>query len=266
MSTGICRFMPEKNFNADLKFIHFVYETNFHKFSQPFFYSIFRIHIVTKGNAVLKIHDKKYKLDVGTVFFAFPAGLYEITASEDFEYYYISFTGPEAQDFLNGFGINIFSPVYYGFEMIIDFWNNSIKRINKKNINVLTECVFLYTLSFIDNSKDKTPKYDNLFEQIVDYIDNHYRDSDISLKKIADIFSYTEKYLSYLFKKNMNISFKSYINNLRIQYAYHKLVENNVTSIAEIALSCGYSDSHYFSKVFKKVGGISPTEYIKKHK
>ncbi len=265
MSKSICRFMPEKKYNGDIKFIHFVYETDFKNFSQPFFYSIFRMHIVTKGSAVLKIHDRIYELNIGTVFFAFPAGLYEINASDDFEYYYISFMGSGITTLLDEFEINIFNPVYQGHEHLLDFWNSSIKRINKKNINVLTECVFFYTLSFINDEEKKEEQQKsnaNLLEMMVDYIDNHYRDCDISLKKIAAIFSYTEKYLSHLFKKNMNISFKAYINNLRIQYAY-MLIENSEKSVSEIASMCGYSDSLYFSKVFKKQRGVTPTEYIK---
>ena len=160
-------------------------------------------------------------------------------------------------------GITIFNPVYHNMEHLMEFWHNSIKRINENNITILTESVLLYTLSYINNATEYEHKNnDNIFEKIVDYIDNHYRDVDISLKKLSDIFSYTEKYLSHLFKKKMDISFKSYINKLRIQYAY-KLIENNETSVSQIAFSCGYSDSLYFSKVFKKTHGISPTQYIK---
>ena len=266
MSESICRFMPTKKYRGDIKTIHFVYETDFHTFNQPFFYSIFRVHLVTKGIATLKIHDRTYELKKGTVFFAFPAGLYNIEASEDFEYYYISFMG--CASLLDELGINIYRPVYDGYEHLIPFWEQSIKRINKTNITILTESVFLYTLSFIDNfeTKERTENStDNIFDMIVDYIDNHYRDYDLSLKKLADIFSYTEKYLSHLFKKNMDISFKSYINKLRLQYSY-ELIENSNQSVADIALLCGYSDSLYFSKVFKKARGLTHTQYIKERK
>ena len=263
MSKSICNFTPQKSYDSKIKTINFVYETDFHKFRQPFFYSIFKVHLIAKGSAVLKIHSKTYTLKPGTVFFAFPAGLYEINASEDFEYYYISFMGAGVNELFDELGITIFNPVYHNMEHLMEFWHNSIKRINKSNITILTESVLLYTLSYINNATENVHKNnDKILEKIVDYIDNHYRDVDISLKKLSDIFSYTEKYLSHLFKKKMDISFKSYLNNLRIQYAY-KLIENNETSVSQIAFSCGYSDSLYFSKVFKKIRGISPTEYIK---
>ena len=266
MSESICKFIPAKDYSNSIKTINFVYETEFHKFSQPFFYSVFHIHLVTKGSANLKINSSEYNLKTGCIFFAFPASLYEISASDNFEYMYISFMGSEASSLLEKLDINISSPVYCGFNALIDFWTGSITRINQQNITILTESVLLYTLSFFNSSpiqKQTKIHTENLFELIVDYIDNHYRENDISLKKLADTFLYTEKYISHIFKKNMDISFKSYINQLRIQYAC-KLIENNVTSVSEIASQCGYCDSLYFSKVFKRNIGFTPTEYIKK--
>ena len=76
------------------------------------------------------------------------------------------------------------------------------------------------------------------------------------------MFSYTEKYLSSLFKKNMNVGFNQYLNRLRIQYAI-ELIANNVKSVSRIAELSGYSDSLYFSKVFKKLVGVTPGQHIK---
>jgi two-component system response regulator YesN len=125
--------------------------------------------------------------------------------------------------------------------------------------------VLLYTLSFINgNDTESTFKdnSENTVSSIVDYVNSHYRDTDISLKKIAYVFSYTEKYLSSLFKKQMNVGFNSYLNNLRVQYA-QELIEKYEKSVSKIATLCGYSDAMYFSKVFKKYTGKTPTEYIK---
>ena len=85
----------------------------------------------------------------------------------------------------------------------------------------------------------------------------------VSLKKLAGLFSYTEKYISHLFKKKMNVGFNYYLNNLRLQYA-HELIAQNVHSVSEIAILCGFSDPLYFSKVFKKRVGYTPTEYMKR--
>lgn len=265
MSDSICRFMPVKNNNESIKTINFVYETEFKTLRQPFFRAVYAAYLVIAGNAVLKMVSGEYELKKGSLFFAFPASLFEIDGSDDFEYIYISFTGTYVDTLFEGLEITLNAPVYQDMGHLIDFWKHSIKRINQTNAIILTESVLLYTLSFINN-KELDPahnqKNDSLLGTIVDYVDLHYKDSDMSLKKIADKLSYTEKYLSQFFKKNMNVGFNTYLTNLRIQYAC-ELIESNITSVSQIATLCGYSDSLYFSRVFKKYMGVTPTEYIK---
>ena len=103
---------------------------------------------------------------------------------------------------------------------------------------------------------------ENSFEYIIEFINQNLSDESLSLKKVAGIFFYNEKYLSMLFKKNMRITFSKYVNNIRIEYAY-KLINDGNNSIKNIAKLSGFSDSSYFSKVFKNFTGVSPLEYIK---
>lgn len=265
MSNSICLYLPEKKYNSNIKPVHFVYETEFHKMRQPFFRSIYYMHLVTKGSATLKMCSNTYKIEKGDFFFSFPACLQEVEASDDFEYLYISFMGQGAQPLLDSFGINMENPVFRGLEHLTDFWLDAINRITPHNITVLTEGVLFYSIAFMNNTKNEEfhqNANDNLLEKVVEYIDKHYRDSDMSLKKLADFFSYTEKYLSALFKKSTNTSFRHYLNLLRIQYAFN-LIENGETSVRSISNQCGYSDPMYFSKVFKSIRGITPSEYLK---
>ncbi|MBO5474638.1 MAG: AraC family transcriptional regulator [Lachnospiraceae bacterium] len=265
MSHSICKFMPAKNYSGGIKIINYVYETEFNKLRQPFLRPVYYVHLVTRGAAVLKINGTEYELKRGSLFFAFPGCPYEIAGSEDFGYLYISFMGSSVATVLEDLDVNLYNPVYYGLEDLIEFWQSSIKRINQLNANLLSESVLLYTLSFINNKEEDMElkkNNENLFDMIVDYVDNHYKETDMSLKKIADMFSYTEKYLSSLFKKNMNVGFNQYLNRLRIQYAI-ELIANNVKSVSRIAELSGYSDSLYFSKVFKKLVGVTPGQHIK---
>lgn len=264
MSHSICRFMPPKEHGGNIKTVRFVLETDFIKLPQPFIHPVYLLHIVTSGEGVLTLIDKKYSLKKGSLFFAFPGCPFEIDADDGFEYMYISFMGTGAAVLLNNLNISLESPVFDGYFDLIDFWMSSIKRVNQLNSNILSESVLLYTLSFINNSNkpaELLANSENTLSTIVDYVNTHYRDSDISLKKIAYVFSYTEKYLSSLFKKQMNIGFNTYLNDLRIQYA-QELIEKDEKSVSTIASKCGYSDAMYFSKVFKKRTGKTPSEYI----
>ena len=266
MSKSICRFMPAKNEEATIKTVRFVYETECYTLSQPFVHPIYVLHIVTQGTAVLRIADKEYSLKRGDIFFAFPAFPLYIDAMDDFEYIYISFMGSGATSLLSKCKITPDSPYFNNLGFLCTMFENAIRRITPHNANMLTESVLYYALSYFDNDtpvseEDNQINADGLFQAIVNYVDHHYRENDMSLSRLASIFSYTEKYLSSLFKKNMQIGFVNYLNNLRIQFA-NELIEKGGLSISEIAESCGYSDYSYFSKVYKKNTGRTPTESI----
>lgn len=265
MSDSICKFMPAKNEDATIKAVRFVYETECHSLAQPFYHPIYVFHIVTQGTATLKILEKSYELKRGDVFFAFPANFYYLDASQDFEYIYISFMGSGATSFLSRCNIIPENPYFSDFSFLCTMFENSIRRITQSNSNMLTEAVLFYALSFFDSGKEsenaESAGTQTIFAAIINYIDHHFRESDLSLKRLTDVFSYTEKYLSSLFKKNMQTGFVSYLNNLRIQYAC-ELIGEGKTSISEIASASGFSDYSYFSKVFKKITGKTPTEGI----
>ena len=265
MSESICRFLPAKNEESNIKTVRFVYETECLALTQPFVHPIYVLHIVTSGSATLRIYDNKYDLKRGDMFFAFPAVLYYLDATEDFEYIYISFMGSGAAALLSRCNITVNNPVFRDFTLLCPMFESSIRRITPQNANMLTEGVLYYALSFIDKGEGEAESRkngDSLFEMIVNYVDHHYRESDMSLGRLADTFSYTEKYMSSLFKKNMQIGFVSYLNNLRVQYA-NELIEKGEQSIAEIASACGYSDYSYFAKVFKKNTGKTPTQSMR---
>lgn len=268
MSNSICMFVPDKEQATSIKSVNFVLETEIEKLRQPFFNSIYYLNLVTKGKAVLKIGEDEYFLEKGCIFFAFPAYLYEIIECEEFEYMYISFFGAGVGELLDNLKIDMQSPVFYYYDNLIDFWMKSIKDINETNISILTESVLLYTLSFLRDESDRLGsdvKERNLFEKMLGYVDRNYRDVNISLKMMSEKFSYSEKYLSLVFKKNMNMSFRSYLNNMRIEFA-KELISKKNCSVSKIAERCGYNDSLYFSKVFKKIVGVSPSSYIKNKK
>jgi len=264
MSESICRFMPAKNDTSSIQTIHFVYETELKTLRQPFLRPVYAVHLVTNGSGTLRIYDRSTSLSPGCLFFAFPGCPYELDADDSFRYLYISFTGTGAARLLESTGVGPEQPVYPGFAHITEFWMSSIARVTAQNANILAESVVLYTLSFICSQSDTAARCccrETIFDLIADYLEQHYTDPDISLKKLSGIFSYTEKYISHLFKKNMQIGFRDYINRLRIQYACQLLMENRY-SIAEIAWRCGYRDALYFSKVFRKREGLPPNEYL----
>jgi len=70
-------------------------------------------------------------------------------------------------------------------------------------------------------------------------------------------------YLSRLFGEHMNSSFIDYLTVLRIERA-EKLIRENRSSIKEVSFAVGYQDPNYFSKIFRKIVGISPSMYAQR--
>jgi AraC-like DNA-binding protein len=220
------------------------------------------MYLATRGTGTLLMPEQHYELSVGTLFFGFPGVQYEIKGSDDFAYMYISFMGTRAFELTEGLGICTENPVFDGFADEIVFWKRAIQRFCPQNANLLTESVLLHTLSFIGGSESMPDsKSSSLLENILFYTDNNYSNPDLSLKKIADIYAYTDKYISHLFKAGMNINWSAYLSRLRVQHSL-RLIDGGVTVISELSEACGYRDPMYFSKVFKKLMGKTPREYI----
>ena len=94
-----------------------------------------------------------------------------------------------------------------------------------------------------------------------DYMEEHYFES-LTLNMVADKVGITPAYLSSLFSQHMGITLIDYLNEVRIDHACIYLKQNYFKTY-EIAYKVGYRDEKYFSKVFRKVKGMSPSEYKK---
>lgn len=95
--------------------------------------------------------------------------------------------------------------------------------------------------------------------QIKDYIVAHLKE-DLTLETIAHEFGYNYSYLSSCFSRYAKKSFKQYINELRIQYACRLLSEGEL-SVSQAGSASGYSSQSYFTQVFKKYTGCTPSTY-----
>ncbi len=102
---------------------------------------------------------------------------------------------------------------------------------------------------------------ESLPEKAVKYVTLHKNDQITSEDMCKELYC-SRTYLSAQFNKYTGMSIREYINKLRVEDA-KLLLKNSSLSITEIALSVGYSDSNYFSNVFKKITKTSPIKYRK---
>lgn len=93
------------------------------------------------------------------------------------------------------------------------------------------------------------------------YVQEHYFEN-LTLGDVAERIGITASYLSSLFSQQMGVTFVDYLNEVRIDHACTYLKQNYLKTY-EIAYKVGFRDEKYFSKVFRKVRGMSPSEYKK---
>ncbi|MBU5356015.1 response regulator [Paenibacillus barcinonensis] len=97
--------------------------------------------------------------------------------------------------------------------------------------------------------------------EIARYMDAHYQE-DLSLQQIAARFYLSREYISRKFKQQFGLNWSEYLGKLRINNA-KLLLHNPSLRVAAISEMVGFQDEKYFSKVFKKIEGITPAEYRK---
>ena len=102
-------------------------------------------------------------------------------------------------------------------------------------------------------------KTGGLIKRAKDYIKLNYSRS-ITLEDVAREINVSPQYLSKLFKDETGENFIDYLTSMRIRIAKN-LLEGDEMSVKEICFSIGYSDPNYFSRTFKKIVGVTPTEY-----
>ena len=101
---------------------------------------------------------------------------------------------------------------------------------------------------------------EHVISNVQKYIQNHM-DERLTLNEVSAVFGLSPNYLSVLFKKTCGVGFSEYITQMKISRARVMLLEQDM-KIYEVADQLGFESAFYFSKVFKKVEGVSPREFV----
>lgn len=259
---NICKFTYNTKKEQDLFALQFVYETQPQSLENPRTYPSLCCCLMTQGTALLETEHGQFSLTPGDVFFTFPAVPFSIRNCNQAQYYYISFVGRKAASYPESVGITPKNPVRSGFEELKSTWAYGMSKTSEENLPLLTKGLLLYTLSII-SATGKAPSEvteRGVVDQIRGDIDSDYANADLSLEFLCDRRKYNSKYVSRKFREEMGLSFSEYLQSCRIHHACNLLTETN-RSVQEIALDVGYRDALYFSKVFKKCMGVSPSTY-----
>lgn len=116
-----------------------------------------------------------------------------------------------------------------------------------------------YRLMEVDDASVRKNKNLNKLSAITSCMKENYT-GDLSLDEVARVFDYSPNYLSRMFRKYAGLTFKSYVQSIRLGYAVKDL-DSGRYSITEVALRNGFSGSRALARAFQKKYGMLPSEY-----
>ena len=128
-------------------------------------------------------------------------------------------------------------------------------RINGKLNDLLT---LLMESSWHREAHTNAPKKMEI-SRVKSFLDEHYKEK-LSLESVASHFFIDKHYLARLFKEKYGVTLVTYLQQVRTTHA-KQMLRFTDKSIEEIGLECGIGELNYFSRVFKKLEGVSPSEF-----
>lgn len=183
---------------------------------------------------------------------------------------WIGFNGLKAKKYLSNANLNENNLIFkYDKDVsILKSYIDGILKMKSTNFynKLKTEgLLYLFLSELVENATYEMPIAENqtdvYIKKAVEYIEHNYID-DIKVSDIANFIGINRSYFFTIFKRNLNISPQEFLLKYRMEKAY-TLLHDDKLSIGDIARSVGYRDPLGFSKIFKKVNGISPKIYRK---
>lgn len=143
--------------------------------------------------------------------------------------------------------------------ILADFHEIFSGMIEMKNLDELKNRILAIVTHTVELLGIHEGQATPVIKDAISYINSHYA-KDISLKELSYHFNINPAYLGQQFKKETSVLFTDYINNLRVKKAIELLTGSSLKT-SEICEKVGYRDVNYFYRIFKKITGVSPTEY-----
>ena len=139
--------------------------------------------------------------------------------------------------------------------------NNPYERVPQMDESTLKNWLIKCSLGVSEKLKSvRNSKSRSLVNDAQNIVTDRYMEPDLSLDKVCSIMGVSNSYFSSVFKKEVGKSFVTYLTDYRMDIAAGLILDTNEKSY-KIAEQVGYLDANYFSYVFKKKFGVSPSKY-----
>lgn len=227
------------------------------------------IHYVISGKGYYYVNDRKYTIEKNQGFLIRPNELTFYQADEDdpWTYLWIGFDGGKVETYLKYGGLGLGSLTFScnENELLKHYIDEMLShdKLSHHNELYLEGLLFLFFAALAKSAEvvyEEDVEFDNLYiNKAIEYIQKNYQ-NPILVTDIANYVSLSRTYLTAIFKQTLHLSPQQFLLKFRITKASELLV-NTSLPINAIAHSCGYTDPLAFSKTFRRVTGMSPSDY-----
>ncbi len=232
----------------------------------------FLIHHIVKGCGILESRGRTFSIHAGDSFLIYPGQEvhYYADMGDPWEYYWVGFSGTEVPSLMLSTDFTEEQPIIHHGPKESQEMKRRLLRIYDARGNDLANQVEMtgrvYTLlSFLISVSTKTGRRNDssgeYVKKAVNYIASNYS-YEITVEEIAAYVGISRSHLFRAFREYLGESPKEYLTAVRINAAT-ALLRDSSLNITAVARSVGFTDSLYFSKVFRRIKGMPPTEYVK---
>ncbi len=229
------------------------------------------IHYVLSGKGIFRFHDKEYRLEAGYGFLIEPGELafYQADKEDPWCYLWVGFAGSRAEEYLQAMGLSDRHPIFACdrseelYAAVKDMMEhntfgvaNDLRRNGQLGVflSIIAESAGVV-------ARDEEDKGNQYVKKAVSFIQSNYC-NPIKVTDVAEYVCINRSYLYTIFQNYLGMSPQQFLAVYRLTKA-KELLESTDYSIESIALSCGYSDAMVFTKAFRGLKGMSPSQYRK---
>lgn len=228
------------------------------------------IHLVLSGKGTFRLENRTFELQKGAVFLIKPSQLCQYQADEEdpWEYCWVGFNGACANKLVSRLPFSDTMPVHQARNpetlhgILMDLYRS--RGMEAQDEAAMVGYLYLFISALMKETREAEPRASSSSSQYVlnaiKYIQFNYS-HDISIDDVAKSVGVSRSHLYRVFMSNVGKSPIDYLTEYRIGEACNLLRTSNL-SIAEVAISVGFFDQFYFSRVFKKSVGVPPSRYL----
>ena len=241
------------------------------KFWGPAVKEHYKVHYIHSGKGIFIFNRKTYCLGEGQCFLIYPNTIsyYQADETDPWTYSWVAFNGLHTEEYLQRAGFSKENPILnckMNTEIRKCFSEMQQAEGLSYSVDLMLKSMLYLFLALIIEGAASNPVYEKILKhkdeyirKVIDYIHINYS-RKISVSNIAHHINLDRKYLSAIFKAAYGVTLQDYLVTYRTEKACSLLVDRTLT-ISTVARSIGYEDPLVFSRMFKKLKGVSPREY-----